>query len=106
MGFVHDMQINYIGEKIFDYDEIACTWYSFFEKASNKSGLVSAGKGNAGGGSDFSNMFSTGTSIFKTVFGNLTLILSYFSSFIFSLTTFITMFMMTVQLSNQSSAVK
>lgn len=39
----------------------------------------------------------TGTNIFKTFFGNLTLVLSSFSNFIFSATTFLTMFILTTQ---------
>ena len=52
-------------------------------------------------------MVFTGTNIFKTFFGNIALVLSGFSNFIFSSTTFVTMFMLTVQYNeNQSSTIR
>jgi hypothetical protein len=102
LKFVDKMQRDYIGNKVFDYDEIACTWYSFFEKASNYSGFANPGPTSPA----LSSMVSTGTNIFKTVFGNLALILGGLSNFIFSFTTFVTMFFLTVQFSSQTETVK
>lgn len=42
MDFVSNLQMDYLGNKIFDYEEIACTWYTFLEKAGNYSGLASS----------------------------------------------------------------
>lgn len=95
MTFVQDSQTNYIGYRVFDYDEIACTWYTFIEKAGNYSGFLNSQPTAAS--PDLTNMVSTGTNIFKTFFGKLTLVLGAFSSFVFSFTTFGTMFMLTIQ---------
>ncbi len=48
---------------------------------------------------------SSGANVFKTLFGSVAVILSGFSNFIFSLTTFITMFYLTTQYFHSSSGV-
>lgn len=103
MDFVSNIQMDYLGDKIFDYEEIACTWYTFLEKAGNYSGLT----GSESESPDLRNMVFTGTNIFKTFFGNLASVLGAFSNFIFNFTTFVTMFMLTIQFNNQKhSAMK
>ena len=50
-------------------------------------------------------MVTEGASIFKTVFGGLAIVLGGASNFIFSFTTFITMFYLTTQHFKSSSGV-
>ena len=100
MDFVSNIQMDYLGNKVFDYEEIACTWYTFLEKAGNYSGFASLESSSP----DLTNMVFTGTNIFKTFFGNLASILGAFSNFIFNFTTFVTMFMLTIQYNNQKDS--
>ena len=48
-------------------------------------------------------MMSGGANFFKTLFGSLAVFLTSFSNFIFSLTTFVTMFYLTTQYFTETS---
>lgn len=97
--YIKQFQLDYLGIDIFHYDDIACTWYSILNKASNYSAIQTQ---------DFStaSIVSTGTSIFKTIFGNLTSILLSISNSIFNFTIWLTTFMLTNKLSNRYLTLK
>jgi hypothetical protein len=98
---VKETQVEYLGKVRFgDYNEIICTWYSILEKAGNYSNSY------MGEGESVKTVFmSSGTTIFQTIFGSVATLLGMVSSFVFALTTFFTMFVMTVKHYHSSEGV-
>lgn len=82
-----------------DYEEVICTWYSFVEKANNYSSNY------MGDGEMKTVVMSSGANFFQTVFGSLASLLGLVSGVGFALTTFLTMFTMTVQNYHSSQGV-
>ena len=90
MDMIKKVQNEYIGRKILTKTEMVCRWVTFVQKIysySDKSILEPTA----------SNLVMTGTNIFKIFFGNLAFVISSFSSLVFSITTFLTMFYLTTK---------
>ena len=84
MSSISGIENKFSNFKIFKYKELICTWSMHIQKVINYFTLDM-------------DMVSTGTIFVKTVLGNILQLLMSFSNIIFDVTTFITIFCVTVQ---------
>ncbi len=92
MHHLSELEKRIIGYEFFQYKELTCTAYLIVLKASSYL-------------TPDTDVFATGTNFLKTIFGNIALIIMGLSNIVFSVTSFVTIFYVTVAYFNPRSTV-